>query len=304
MNEQQYALAVLNRLQPPEAARYEHVWEWRSAWFEAWWEWHRRVREAGSSFASAVRVELKAFEQRAQNEREYPGVRESLAYHVANDKLVVNFADLLIAYFDADGDTARRAAARALADWCETTEAVGSEYWRRIFFMPPDDDGEDVSIDRRKYLAVFEADRWVGRDSERHAGAFAVRMRRLADCGSAEPLDSEEAMWLALREVTYADRCKLAYLEACHLRNAYQYLHPILHYRRRVAMWSAADAYRAAIQIGDTSGIEAAECALKVAGAMFGGNVDERGDVIWTHELSDEQRATWERWQAEQASEE
>lgn len=291
MDEQAFAdrvMAALERKQKPR--EYADFYGWREAWFEAWIDDKRAQRAELVSATDSVRETLDGYRRRIEAGRDFAGVMESLQWHIHEDAPQVAFGAALVAYLDAQGTPQERAAAAALTDVLDTS--THARRWLYTPFSVPFEADPD-----EPYAAVMKANQWVQHDS-RHMGAVYARMRRIAEKGSATPLDREEAEWLALVELRYHYRCEVDSMGGWHRRD-YSALHRRLHALKWIALIDVAERHRDALLIGDSAGVEAAERARDVVDTMFGGNVDAHGQVIWQKDLTDEQRAAWQRWKAE-----
>lgn len=295
MDADQFADDVLGDVQQTHG--YETLDGWRSAWWAAWLAYMRESRAEWSSEVGPLRQKQAEYDRRLEANAEPAYVRNSTLWYRKLNQAVIDFCDLLAVYLDAPDIEAERSAAGALADFIQNT--ADEQYWRKHFFLYFNTRPQTGSA-ALAFQEVQSADRWIGCEPDRHAGAALARLRRLSDLGSSEPLDSEEAEWLLFVEVRYTMQCRLANWQTNHLRDTYQYLQPALYCRKIIAIIDAYERIRAALQIGDSAGLEAAERELDAANAMFGGNVmDDGRSVIWQHQLTDAQRAEWERWKAE-----
>lgn len=287
MNVDDFAAGVVGRLTAQtDLDPYPTFDSWRAVWFEAWEGYLRSTRATYEAWDKAAREEVAEFERRLSAGKEYPGVADTLRQLIREAQPGFRYWTLICAYLDADTLAARRQAAGAVADFIEATTTT--LHYGRPTEAPTD-----------KHGLILWADKWTGgAQLGRDAGALLARMRRIADKGSADPLDDEEFTYLLLIELRHASRCEAAYNEGL-LIFGYPYQQQGLYHRKEVAILDALMRLRDAEQIGDTAGAEAAHRAFETAEAMFGGNVDAYGEVMYAPQLSEEQRAAWERWQAE-----
>lgn len=288
MKTDEYALSVvaaLKRKQKPKPPR--NVYRWREDWWEAWLEHTQEQRAAKELRVNKLRAESASYEARLAANTDYPTVRPAVEEGLQMNNQVIQFWELMTAYLDA-GASEKRLPAAALSEFAN---AHLDTHWMITFLWT-------VDVSEGAYLQLRFADKWRAFEPERNAGAFAVRMQRIADRGSATPLDRMEAQIMMLKELRFHDLCTIYRYDAHHYKRTYQYVQPLLNAQKCVAKIDAVVCIYEAELIGDTAGIKAGHQALEDAAKLFGGNF-KNGRIVWQNELSDDERIAWEQWKVE-----